>query len=64
MIDKIFSVSFRCYYPNGNKANHYQDLKLSEIPRWIDSYRFTHPLCNSITCKVNFSNNEDKDIED
>ena len=64
MIDKVFSISFRCYYANGNKTNHRQDLKLSEIPRWIDSYRFTHPLCQAITCKIYFSDIEKEEIED
>lgn len=64
MLEKVFSVSFRCYYANGNKTNHRQDLKLSEIPRWIDSYQFTHPHCLSITCKVYFTDNEKPEIED
>ena len=58
MLEKVISISFRCYYPNGNKTNHKQDLKISEIPRWIDSYKFTHPDCQAITCKVYFDNKE------
>ena len=55
----VFTVSFRCYYPDGNSCNHLQDLPLSEIGRWIDCYRFTHPKCISISVKVWFAGEED-----
>lgn len=59
MQNATFHLSFQCYYPDGGKSQHYQDLKLSDIPRWIDSYKFTHPNCDSITVKVWF-----KDLEE
>ena len=61
MFEKVFSISFRCYYEAGNHTNHRQDLKISEIPRWIDSYKFTHPECTAITCKVWFNEGEMED---
>lgn len=48
----VFEVSFRCYYPNGETTNHRQCIKLSDIPKWIESYQFTHPACEAITAKI------------
>ena len=64
MIDKVISISFRCYYGNGNKTTHKQNLKISKIPRWIDSYKFTHPDCQAITCKVWFHEEEEVNEND
>ena len=55
---QTYSLSIRCYYPNGEPTTHYQDLKLSDIPKWIEAYKFTHPNCKAITVKVWFG---DKD---
>ena len=52
MKNKIFELSIRCYYPNGNKTEHRQTMKLSEIPKWIEAYKFTHPQCESVTIKI------------
>lgn len=54
-MDQIYHMSFRCYYENGEPCNHYRDLALSDIPRWMDAYKFTHPDCTSITVKVWFN---------
>lgn len=45
-------VSFRCYFPSGEPCDKVQEISLSDIPRWIESYLFTHPNCTSITVKV------------
>lgn len=50
-----YDVSFRCYFPGDGVCNHMQRMPLKDIPRWIDSYRFTHPNCVSISVKVWFS---------
>lgn len=63
MQDMIFDLSFRCYYDNGNTTNHFQSLRLADIPRWIDSYKFTHPGCISITVKLWFSDLEKDDTQ-
>lgn len=55
MTDKLFYVSFQCYYPDGGVSKHMQVLPMKDIPRWADSYKFTHPNCESITCKIWFS---------
>ena len=47
-----FCISFRCFYPNGEHTNHRQEMKLSDIAKWIEAYQFTHPDCNAITVKV------------
>lgn len=54
-----YNVSFRCFYDDdpANRTTHFRPaFPVSEIPRWIDAYRFTHPNCVSISCKVWFAN--------
>ena len=46
-----FSVSFFCYYET-NLIKHFQKIKLSDIPRWVNSYQFTHPDVKSISVKI------------
>lgn len=45
-------VSFRTYYPNGNKCDHIQDLTPGNLIYWLACYFFTHPDCESITIKI------------
>lgn len=57
-IDPTFNCSFRCYFDSGECENytmHYQRLRLSDVPRWLDAYHFTHPNCTAITVKVWFN---------
>ena len=54
----IFSLSIRCYYANGNYTEHHQQMKLSDIPKWIEAYKFTHPDCTSVTVKLWFGDME------
>ena len=54
MLDKIFDVSFRCGYSDNTCTNHYQSFPLSDIPKWIDVYKFTHPLCKWVSVKIWF----------
>jgi hypothetical protein len=49
-----YSLNFRCYYANGNFTDHSRVIPLSDIPKWIDSYLFTHPACVSISVKIWF----------
>lgn len=53
-----YNFSFRCFFPSDDGARfsrHYQRLPLSDLSRWIDAYRFTHPDCLSISCKIWFT---------
>lgn len=63
-----FNVSYRCFYDNSdgtqNYSKHYQPMPLADIPRWIESYKFTHPACVSVTCKVWFNGNDAEQAED
>lgn len=52
MKNAIYELSFRCYYPDGEPTTHRQSMKLSDIRKWIDAYKFTHPNCTSITVKI------------
>lgn len=58
MKHKQFELSIRCQYPNGEQTKHHQPLKLSEIAKWIEAYKFTHPACQAITVKVWFTDME------
>ena len=53
--DKIYDISFRCYFPDNGICNHFQAMPLTDIPKWLECYRFTHPNCISISVKVWFS---------
>lgn len=53
--DSVIPVSFRCFYRGNCASHHVQDLRLSEIPKWIECYKFTHPACLYITVMVRFS---------
>lgn len=59
MLKNLFDLSFRCYYENGNKTEHRQKLRLSDIPKWVEAYRFTHPECVSVTVKIWLTDIED-----
>ena len=53
-----YNVSFRCYFDNNGDPHyttHYvPSFPIADIPRWIDAYKFTHPNCTSLSCKVWF----------
>lgn len=57
-MEKEYNMNFRCFFgseiPSNNYSNYYQALAVKDIPRWIESYQFTHPSCTSISCKVWF----------
>ena len=55
---KIYSVSIRTYYPNGNRCDHHAEIEQKEIAKWIECYKFTHPDCTSITVKIWLTNGE------
>ena len=70
---KTYGVSIRCFYDDGvdrRYTQHYQELPLRDIPRWIECYRFTHPNCAAITVKVwldgagDSAGNSDEDAEE
>ena len=54
MKKELFDVSIRCHYPTGEPTQHRQALKLTDIPKWVDAYKFTHPNCKSINIKIWF----------
>jgi len=54
---EIYNFSFRCYFDGADGPSyttHYQPLPISDIPRWLDAYRFTHPDCKAISVKIWF----------
>lgn len=59
-VNDKFNTSFRCFYScdgDVNTTTHYNPaFALSDIPRWLDAYKFTHPNCTSISVKVLFTN--------
>lgn len=50
----MYDLSFRCYYGPGDHTTHHQTLRLSEIPKWVEAYKFTHPNVQSISIKIWF----------
>ena len=46
-----YSMSIRTYY-GSDYTTHKRVMKLSEIKKWIEAYRFTHPEFTSITIKI------------
>ena len=57
-MNEKYNVSFRCFFdsePGTNFTTHYiPQFPLTDIPRWVDSYKFTHQNCTSISVKVWF----------
>lgn len=62
-----YNMSFRCYFDNdGDRDQHYTThyvpmFDVADIPRWVDSYKFTHPNCTSLSCKIWFVNGNGAD---
>lgn len=65
-MNEKYNVSFRCFFDAESGTNfttHYVPLfPLTDIPRWVDSYKFTHPNCTSISVKVWFGAAPDAEI--
>ena len=56
---QVFNCSFRCFFDteeNSRYTTHYQQLPIQDIPKWIESYKFTHPMCTSISVKIWLAN--------
>ncbi len=50
-----FRITFHCFFPDDTTpVRKTQDLKLSEIPKWVEAYKFTHPNCEAVSIKVWF----------
>lgn len=54
MTAKTYHISFRCYYVEGNYTQHYADITLAEIKKWVEAYKYTHPACSAISIRVIF----------
>lgn len=50
---KDYHMSIRAYFPGlGNYCNHYVDMPLKDIKKWVEAYQFTHKNCEAITVKI------------
>lgn len=48
-----YEMSIRCYFPGQNNfTQHYPEMELKDIPKWIEAYSFTHENLQSVTVKV------------
>lgn len=47
----LYKISVRCYYEN-SFTTHKQIMKLSEIAKWIEAYKFTHPEVKEFSIRV------------
>lgn len=57
---ETLGMNFRCYYTDGQPCNHYRELSMEDVGKWMDAYKFTHPNCIAITVKVWFDKEEVK----
>ena len=56
---KIYRLSIRCYFSGfQNYTHHMQEMRLKDIEKWVEAYRFTHPKVESITVKVYLTDGE------
>lgn len=63
-----YNISFRCFF-DGEEGVHFTThycplFPVADIPRWIDSYHFTHPNCVSISAKIWFTAAPDAEQDD
>lgn len=62
-MDEKYNVSFRCFFNNDygpRYTTHYApQFPIADIPKWFNAYRFTHPNCAAISCKVWFVDGND-----
>lgn len=62
MTAKKYKCSIRCYFKHStNYTHHLQRLSLWDIGKWIEAYRFTHPSIESISVKVYFDEEGERD---
>ena len=54
----LFDLSIRCFYSNRNHTEHRQKMKLSDVSKWLEAYKFTHPNCQAVSVKVWFTDLE------
>lgn len=47
----LYKISIRCYYEN-SFTTHKQIMKLSEIAKWIEAYKFTHPNVEGFSIRL------------
>lgn len=57
---KSYRMSIRCYFPGeGNYTQHYPEMPLKDIAKWVEAYRFTHPQADAITVKIWLNSGEE-----
>ena len=65
---KTYNVSFRCHYNDAREPGHYtqhwQDLPLRDLHKWVEAYRFTHPTCTSVSIKLWLKDDEEVPADD
>lgn len=49
-----YELSIRCYFPGktDNYTQHYPEISLKELPKWIEAYAFTHETLESVSVKI------------
>lgn len=61
---KKYKFSIRCYFQNSNNYTHHlQSMELTDIRKWIEAYRFTHPNLESITFKIYLTDRKENENE-
>ena len=59
-----YRMRFRCFFGRSkdNYVDHNVELALADIPRWLESYHFTHPNVQSVTFKYWPNNREVQNV--
>lgn len=55
---RLYNMTIRCYYGEQNYSMHRQELKLTEIEKWIEAYKFTHPHVKSFSVQITIKGDE------
>lgn len=52
-MERKYDITFRCYFPGAsdNFTIHHALIPVSDIPRWLEAYHFTHPNVRAISVK-------------
>lgn len=59
--ERLYNLSIRCYYRDGNYNTHKQELKLSNLKKWIDAYIYTHPQVKEFSIRLYVNDEMEKE---
>ena len=51
-MERKHRMSIRCFFEDGGHTQHYPEIEIDEIPKWVKAYWYTHPNLSAISVKV------------